>query len=354
MNTSPSQVSLPVYRNPQAWIGREMAARTDWIHVFDPSELQEIEQAVRTADASGRELLELNGGNLPLPQLAPKLRALRRELLDGRGFHLFRGLPVERWSPRQTAIAFWAIGLHLGEPVSQNGKGHVLGHVTNLGLNYADPEVRGYQTNARLPYHTDSSDLVGLLCLRTSQAGGLSSLVSSTTLWNALVTQHPEHARTLMADFPRTRWGEIPAQKQKWSSNPIFVPGDGRVFASYVRSAITKGQAMPEVPRVTPAMIAALDQLDALAADPELHLDMTLEPGDLQLVSNWTIFHSRTAYQDWPQPERRRHLLRLWLACEDGPALPESLTGRLGLTTNGRPDGINVPGVPFVAPLVPA
>jgi hypothetical protein len=354
MNTMPMQATLPVYGNAQAWVGREMAARTDWIHAFTAGELDEIEAAVRAADASGRDLLEMTQADVPLPKLAPTLHALRRELLHGRGFHLFRGLPVERWTPRQCAIAFWALGLHLGEPVSQNGKGHVLGHVTNLGLNYADPEVRGYQTDARLPYHTDSSDLVGLLCLRTSQTGGLSSLVSSTTLWNELVSRYPDHARTLMDDFPRTRWGEIPAQKQKWSSNPIFVPSDERVFASYVRSAITKGQAMPDVPRVTPQMTQALDQLDALAADPDLHLDMTLEPGDLQLVSNWSIFHSRTAYQDWPEPERRRHLLRLWLACDDGPALPEALTGRLGLTARGRPDGINVPGVPFVAPLLPA
>jgi hypothetical protein len=345
---------LPLYDNPQAWVGRDMAARTDWIHVFTPDELAEIESAVQVADSSGRDLLEMTPADLPLPVLGRLLKPLRQELLHGRGFHLFRGLPVERWTARQSALAFWALGLHLGEPVSQNGKGHVLGHVTNLGLNYADPEVRGYQTNARLPYHTDSSDLVGLLCLKTSRVGGLSSLVSSTTLWNEMVRCHPEHARTLLGEFPRTRWGEIPAQKQKWSNNPIFSPGNGRIFASYVRSAITKGQAMAEVPRVTPQMIAALDALDALAADPLLHLDMTLLPGDVQLVSNWSIFHSRTAYEDFPETERRRHLLRLWLACDDGPELPEALTGRLGLTARGRPNGINVPGVPFVAPLVPA
>ena len=112
----------------------------------------------------------------------------------------------------------------------------------------ADPEVRGYQTSARLPYHTDSSDIVGLLCLRTSKSGGLSSIVSSTTIWNELVARRPDHARTLLGEFHRTRWGEIPANMKRYASNPIFAPYKGRVFASYVRSAIMKAQAtMPEV-----------------------------------------------------------------------------------------------------------
>ena len=354
--TAPATVpdALPTFGGAQAWTGRDMARRTDWIHEFEPAELAELDAVVRAADAGGRDILDLRVADVPLPSLRPRLDAVRRELLHGRGFHLFRGIPVDRYTIRQSAIAYWAIGTHLGEPVSQNGKGHVLGHVTNLGLDYADPEVRGYQTSARLPYHTDSSDLVGLLCLRTSRSGGASSIVSSTTVWNEIVRTRPDHARTLLGDFHRTRWGEIPEQRQRWSAGPVFAPCDGRMIASYVRSAIAKAQAMPEVPRLTAAQLEALDHVDALANDPALHLDMVLRPGDLQLLSNHSILHSRTAYEDWPEPERRRHLLRLWLACDDGPRLPEAMVGRLGLTARGRPNGICVPGVRFVAPLEPA
>jgi hypothetical protein len=352
--SAPARTALPTFEGAQAWYGPDMAARTDWIHSFTPAELAELDAVVQAADASGRDLLAFGIEDFPLPGLRPRLDAVRHELLHGRGFHLFRGIPVSRYSLRQSAIAYWALGLQLGEPVSQNGKGHVLGHVANLGLNYADPEVRGYQTAARLSYHTDSSDIVGLLCLRTSKSGGLSSIVSSTTIWNELVHTRPDHAQTLLGEFHRTRWGEIPEQKQKWGGNPIFAPCDGRMISSYVRSAITKAQAMPEVPRLTAAQIEALDHLDALAADPALHLDMKLEPGDIQLLSNHGIYHSRTAYEDWPEIERRRHLLRLWLACDDGPRLPETMIGRLGLTPRGRPNGICVPGVPFVAPLDPS
>ena len=353
--TTDTQAGLPVFRNEQAWLGPDLAARPDlWIHAFTPAELAEIDTVVRAADASGKDILDMHVEDFPMPRVAQRLAPVRRELLSGRGFHLFRGLPVQRYTIRQAAIAYWALGAHIGDPVSQNGKGHVLGHVTNLGLNYADPEVRGYQTNARLPYHTDTSDVVGLLCLRTSKSGGLSSLVSSTSVWNELVRSRPDHARTVMQEFHRTRWGEIPAGRKPYSSAPLFAPAGGRMIATYVRSAIAKAQAMPEVPRLTPEQVEALDHIDAICADPSFHLDMALEPGDVQLVSNHFVFHSRTAYQDHPEPERRRHLLRLWLACADGPELPASMTTRQGTTAHGRPNGINVPGVPFVAPLEPA
>lgn len=355
MSTPDTLADLRVFDNEQAWLGADLARQSDtWTHVFTDEELAEIDAVVHRADASGKDILEMHIEDFPMPAVARRLEPVRRELLFGRGFHLFRGLPVARYTIRQSAIAYWALGTHLGEPVSQNGKGHVLGHVTNLGLNYADPEVRGYQTNARLPYHTDTSDIVGLLCLRTARAGGLSSLVSSTSVWNALVRSRPDHARIALAEFHRTRWGEIPEGRKPYSSSPIFAPAGGRMIATYVRSAIQKAQLMPVVPRLTPEQIETLDHIDALCADPALHLDMELAPGDVQLVSNHFVFHSRTAYEDFPEPEQRRHLLRLWLACIDGPELPASMTARMGTTGNGRPDGINVPGVPFVAPLEPA
>jgi hypothetical protein len=353
--TRADSADLPIFDNAQAWYGPQMAARTDWIHRFSDTELAELDAAVMAADASGRDILEIGREQFPLPGLAGLLHTVRKEVLHGRGFKLFRGVPVERYTLRQSAIAYWGLGLYLGdEAVSQNGKGHVLGHVTNLGLDHADPETRGYQTSARLNYHTDSSDIVALLCLRGAKSGGLSSIVSSTTIWNELVRSRPDHARTLMGEFYRTRWAEIPAEKKGYASNPIFAPHKGRMITSYVRSAINKGQALAGVPRLTSEQIEALDHIDALAADPALHLDMEFRPGDIQVLTNHSIFHSRTAYEDWPEPDKRRHLLRLWLACEDGPELPSSMIERLGSTASGRPNGICVPGVPFVAPLAAA
>ena len=228
----------------------------------------------------------------------------------------------------------------------------MLGHVKDLGFEYNDPLARGYQTAARLPYHTDSSDLVCLLCLTKSKSGGLSSLVSTTTIYNEMVKRRPDLAAVLMQPLYRTRWGEVPEGRKPYYGTPAFTLMDGRVICSYVRSAVRKAQLMDVVPRLTDEQVEAMDLFDELANDPNLHLHMTFEPGDIQVVCNHSIAHSRTAYKDWLEPEKRRHLLRLWLACDDGPRLPEAFIGEhQGMTKGGRPDGIKVPGVPLVAPL---
>ena len=145
----------------------------------------------------------------------------------------------------------------------------------------------------------------------------------------------------------------MPDDAEPWYAVPVFSPmPDGGLVATYVRSAMLKAQRFPEVPRLTPQLIAACNALDALAQDPAIHLDMDFQPGDMQFVSNHWIMHSRTAYEDFAEPEQRRHLFRLWLACSDGPALPEVYTRAWqGATANGRPAGIRVSGVPLTAPL---
>lgn len=343
----------PAFENAQAWFGPDMARRQDeWILHWTEAELAEIEAAVQSVQKQGLEILDIDAGHFPLPTLTRRLAQIKSEVLHGRGFVLLRGLPVERWSTREAAIAYWGLGTHLGEPCSQNGKGHVLGHVKNLGLNYSDALTRGYQTNARLPYHTDSSDIVGLLCLKTSKTGGRSSIVSSTTVYNEMRRRRPDLMSTLTKPFCRTRWGEVPEGKNPWAEIPPFMPHQGRLIMSYVRSAINKAQAMEGIPKLTALQKEALDTLDALTEDPALHLDMDFKPGDIQLLCNHSVLHSRTTYEDWPEPEKRRHLLRLWLACADGPALPAAMTVTYqGQTENGRPNGIRTPGVPLIAPL---
>ena len=279
---------------------------------------------------------------------------MRKELLHGRGFALLRGWPSNERSIEQSAIAFRGIGSHLGEPVSQNAKGHILGHVSNLGLDYADPSTRGYQTTAELKFHTDGGDMVGLLCIRPSRSGGLSRIASSTTVWNELVRRRPDLARVLAEPFCFSRVGEVRPGQQRFFRSPIFQPCNGRMIAVLVQSFIQKAQAFEEVPRLTAAQTEALDLIEALAGDPAIRLDMDFRPGDLQLLCNHSIFHSRTSYEDWPAAERRRHLLRLWVSSKEGPSLPANIVNDFqGKTASGRPDGIHIPGVPLKAPLQP-
>ena len=351
--TATSITALKPLAGPQVWYGSEMSARSDWIRPLRPAEIAEFEAAVKRLDASGIDIAAIGPKDLNAPGLQGLVDEIRAFVLHGRGFHLVRGIPLERWSVRQCAIAYFGLGTLLGEPVSQNAMGHILGHVKDIGADYARPEHRGYQTAARLAYHCDSSDIVGLLCLKPAKAGGKSSIVSSWTLFNEMLHRHPDLLPALLQPVYRDRRGEVPDGAEPWYAVPVFSPmPDGGLVATYVRSAMLKAQRFPEVPRLTPQLIAACDAMDALAQEPAIHLDMDFQPGDMQFVSNHWIMHSRTAYEDFAEPEQRRHLFRLWLACSDGPALPEVYTRVWqGATANGRPAGIRVPGVPLTAPL---
>lgn len=353
MDMIPGPAELRPVSGPFVWYGPAMAERTDWIRPLSPAEVAELETAVQRLDASGIDIAEIGPDDLQVPGLAPLVEQIKRAVLKGAGFILVRGVPVERWSVRQCAIAYFGLGAMLGEPVSQNAKGHILGHVKDIGADYAQPTARGYQTAARLPYHTDSSDIVALLCLKPSKAGGLSSIASSAAVHNEMLRQRPDLAAELTKPVYRDRRGEVPEGAEEWYAVPVFnpMPGGG-LTTTYVRSAMRKAQRFPEVPRITPLLDEACDLFDRLAASPEIHLDMEFRPGDIQVLNNHWIMHSRTAYEDFPEPERRRHLLRLWLACEDGPALPEVyLRAWQGSTGQGRPAGIRVPGVTLNAPL---
>ncbi len=344
---------LSPIQGPEAWTGSDMALLpSQWCHHWSSEEIDEILNAIELVSRRGLDLLEITRADFPLPTVSARISYMRRYLLEGPGFYLFRGFSLDDLSLREAALAFWGIGLYLGRPCSQNGKGHLLGHVKNLGLNYDDPLARGYQTSARLPYHTDSSDLVGLLCWRPAKSGGMSSIVSSTTVYNEVIKRSPEAMKVLLRPFYRTRWGEIPEGKEPWAEVPIFMPHAGRVISHYVRSAIRKGQLLPGAPPLTDEQTKALDLIDEIANEEGINLKMIFQPGDMQFVCNHFTWHSRTAFEDSELVENRRHLLRLWLACSDGPSLPSWMTNSYeGVTEDGRPNGIQVPGVPLIAPL---
>lgn len=339
-----------------AWHGPDMADRnSEWNQTLREPEIGELYDLVRSLRTKTDDLLKLTRADVPLSILGERLAVLRNELLRGRGFAMLRGLPVNAHALEDNAWAYWAIGLHLGDAVPQNGKNHMLGHVTDLGLDYAKPDTRGYQTSDRLPYHTDYSDIVGLLCIRAAKHGGRSSIASSVAIYNELVRRHPDLAAALTQPIARTRWGEVPAGQKPWAMIPVCMPTDGGIVTTYVRSAIRKGQSLKGVPHVTEQQEAAFDAIDALAADPTFHLDMEFAPGDMQFLNNHVIMHSRTTYEDHADPAKRRHLLRLWLACEDGPPLPKVMIDDAfqGGTKHGRPSGISVPGVMRIATLDP-
>ncbi len=357
MNDTRIQVngaSLPIYRNAQSWYGNELRNQTDWIYELSEPEQAEIAQAVAKAIASDVSLVSMTAADFPLGSLGERLRDMGREIMHGRGFALLRGLNTMGLSLEEHACAFRGIGAHFGEAVSQNAKGHVLGHVANLGLDYSDPTTRGYQTPAELRFHTDAADIVGLMCIRGARAGGLSRIASSTTVWNEAVRRRPDLAAELLKTYCFTRWGEVRPGHKAYFEVPLFREHGGRMIAVFIAGAIEKAQALPGVAPLTPLQREAILLVNELAGSDDIRLDMEFRPGDMQFLLNHAMLHARTGYEDWPEPERRRHLLRLWLACPDGPALPDYMTTEFqGRTASGRPDGVWLPGIELKANLYP-
>lgn len=338
---------------PSAWRGEDLAASSAWIHTFTPSELSELHRALARVHARALTLPEIGRDDFPLPTLGPRLEALRGELLHGRGFVLLRGVPMERYALEDAATIYWGIGAWFGRPRSQNARGHLLGHVRDVGGDLADPNVRTYQTTKRQYYHTDSVDLVGLLCVRKARAGGLSSLVSSVTAYNEMRARRPDLLPVMFEPFHVDRRGEVPPGLAPWFALPIFNWFEGMLTTIYVRRYIESAQRFPEVPRLTARQLEALDVFDAILEDPRLHLRMAFEPGDIQLVHNHQVLHDRTEFEDWPDPSRRRHLLRLWLCPPDGRPLPPAFAARYGSVTIGDRGGIVVSGTTLHAPMEP-
>jgi hypothetical protein len=353
MITMPSLDSTlpPEIRDGSVWYGPERAGRTDWIVGLSETEIGEVETAVHKVKQSPIDLAAITAQDVLLPGLAPRLHRMLDEVMNGRGFVLIKGLPVERWTRQESAVAFLVIGVHLGNLRMQNADGHLLGHVKDLGRSSEDPNTRIYQTRERQTHHTDSCDVVGLMCLRQARSGGLSSLVSSTTIFNEMRRRRPDLLKVLLQPIETDRRGEVPEGSKPYFNIPVFNYHDGLVSAIYQRQYIESARRFPDVPPLSPLQIEALDLFDELANDPKLNLMMELQPGDIQFVHNHTILHDRTAFEDYPEPERKRHLLRLWLAPPGARPLPEVFAERFGSTTPGDRGGVVVAGakptIPF-------
>lgn len=334
--------SIPPERidTPAAWRSGDLHP-DEWAHALSAAEIEEVETAAKALVDRGADLGALTADAFPLPRLAPRLRAvLHDDVLGGRGFAVIRGLEPGRLSRAENAAAFLGIGAHLGAARPQNAKGHLLGHVKDLGRCSDDPTARLYQTNERQTYHTDSADVVGLMCLQPARRGGRSSLVSSVSIYNAMRARAPELALALFEPIETDRRGEVAEGELPYFTIPVFNWFEGHFAGIYQRQYIESARRFAEVEPLTDTQRAALDLLDACANDPAFHIEIDFHPGDIQLVNNHVLLHDRTAFEDWREPERRRHLLRLWLAPREAQPLPPVFAERFGSVTPGERGGV--------------
>ena len=296
------------------WRAEDVADPASWTEVLDPAELREIDEAVAACRHRTGDLLSIGKDDFPLPTLATRLGAIERELMDGRGFVLIRGLPRERYSNDEMCLAYWGIGAHLGLPWPQNHHGHLLGDVTDQGKTLGDPTARGNELGSiGLDYHCDGSDLIGLLCLQTAASGGLSAVANSVALHNELVRQRPDLAAELYQPQPYDFRGEQAPGTRGWYPMPVFTHWGERLFVRLIGAYIFASQRHPDAPRLTPLAREALKWMHSAAESGRYSVTMDFRPGDMQFVNNYHVLHGRTAYQDDRASGRVRHLKRLWL-----------------------------------------
>lgn len=307
---------------PAAWRGAALArAPETWTVHLAREQAADLVRAAARARAAGKTLQTLAREDFDLPTLGAAVREWSARLDRGLGFVLLRGFPTDELGPDDAALAYLGLGLQLGTAVPQNLAGDLVCHVRDQGVPRTGPQVRLYTTREEQGFHTDGADVIGLLCLQRARSGGLSRIVSSVAIHAELRARRPELVPLLFE--PWAFLGEFPFEL------PICSVHEGRLRTFYVGWYIRDAQRAAGAKPLTGAQVELLALVEELANDPAFHLDMDLQPGDVQLLNNATILHARTAYTDDPDrpaeasgsagtnaegPRRRRHLLRLWLS----------------------------------------
>lgn len=340
------------FSGESAWLAKDLQNQTaSWLTQLTDKQVDELLQAARLYLATGKDIGEIDANQFSLTTLKPYLQSLKHKLLKGNGVEVIRGLAISNYSLEEAACIFCGIGAHLGSARSQNAQGHILGHVRDLGLNSTDPNTRIYQTSERQSFHTDSADVVGLLCWRDAKSGGESLLVSALSIYNQMLKLRPDLLLLLFEPIATDRRGEIPDGGKPYVEIPVFNWYEGYLSVFYQRQYIESAQRFDGVPELSDKHIEALDLFDSLANNSELHFRMQLQPGDMQFVYNHSQLHDRTGFEDWPDVNDRRHMLRLWLSIAGDRPLPECFKQRYGSIEIGQRGGIVTDQTRLHAPL---
>jgi hypothetical protein len=302
--------------DPALWKVADFRSPADYTIELTPPQLRELGRAIEQIKGAGLGLDSLAREHFPLPSLAPAIEEISHQIADGRGFVVVRRLPVEDYSKDEIGIMFWGLGTYLGRGLSQSVMGDRLGHVKDFSRE--DPLARAYRNKQELSPHTDFCDLIGLMCLRSAQSGGVSRLTSALSVHNAMLDEYPEALAALYRGYVFHRRGEEQPGDLPYTPYrvPIFSNTEGKISARYVRNYVEAGENAAGR-KMGDAELSVLDRFEETTKRPDLMLEFTLQPGEMYFVNNYTILHARTAFDDGDAEEdERRHLLRMWLGVE--------------------------------------
>lgn len=312
---------------PRGWTRADIEHSTSWTYHLTQKEIDDLENALKHALKTGKGFFEMSKDDFPISEdMVERLKSVIASTQTEYGFKLVRGFPVHNWTEDELRIFYWGLSLHLGVPRPQGKASSFMSDVRNAGGVYRAATGRGYNTSSRLDFHADGSDMVGLLVVNTAKSGGSSLISSSIAAHNAMLKERPDLVEVLYQPFTFSRQGEQAAEEAPYYQAPVFGVEQGRFVCRHIRNHITSAQlTFPEVPRLTPEQIEALDLFDETLAREDLCYHMEFEPGDLQFINNHIVLHARTEYEDYDEPERKRFLLRMWWALPEGQPLPEGL-----------------------------
>ena len=302
------------------WRDKEFGGRESWTRNLTPAMIDEVRAAIPRVGKTPPH--QIRAADHPLPGLAGLLALVHDDLENGRGFAVLAGWPVDDFSHDDTMAAYYMMAAQVGGIVVQNYEGQSVVDVIDEEIPYSHLS-RGYRSTKRLLFHSDGAGLTALLCLDVAARGGVSPLVSATTLFNTIRAERPDDLPLLERGFYHHRRRQHDPGEHPLSVKPIpvFDFHGGYLHCCYNRNPIDwvekEGMELPA------EEVAVLDHVDALAARTELQAVMEMQKGDMQFVNNFTILHSRTEYHD--DADHRRHLVRLWMEDPRSKRLGESL-----------------------------
>lgn len=312
-----SEIPGGLIESPAAWRGAAINGGGDWLYTLSQHEITELKAAVVHARSKGLAWADVTREAFPLTTMHEVIAGWAHQIDKGFGFVQIKGFPADDLSDEDVSILYWGIGLHLGRPIAQNTDGDLLGHVRDTGADPDDKSVRLYRTRARQDFHADGADIIGLMCLQPSMSGGESKLVSSVTVFNEVMRRRPDLVPVFFETLCFDKHEQQGPGEKGWWEMPICQYKDGQLTSWFAEWYIREAQRFDEVPRLTKAQDELVSLIPEIANDPAIHISLDFEVGDMQFVKNAVVLHSREAYEDFPERERRRHLLRLWLNRED-------------------------------------
>jgi hypothetical protein len=310
------------------WTADVLGRTTQWIHHLTPAELEAIDRTLAHAKQNGLTFETLTKESFPLDALRGAFDRLLQELEDGLGFFVLRGLPAERYTKDDMRLLYWGMGLHIGTAVTQSNRGDMLGDVRNFGVDTYSKKGRGYMSNQHLQFHADTCDVVCLMVLRVAKSGGLSRFCSSIAIHDETARMRPDLLDVLYQPFYLSWKGQERPGEPSWYEQPMFTKADGKLASRFIPQHVIGYNAdpVPGLPPLTDLQREAIEYILQLANDPRFYGEMMFEPGDMQFMNNHVMWHSRTEFEDYEAPDRRRHLLRLWLSVPNSRGLAESMS----------------------------